>query len=144
MLKTAPAAYHTLQVIASEDGFGAEIIGVDLSRPLLPETLAELKDAWARHAVVSFPDQPLMEDVELAHRLWRVGRMVTVPAEVRASGRRFLRQPVRAVLALRLFPVLYRLGPPRQSRAPSPGSIPCGPPGAATGTRPTRAWPRPR
>ena len=65
MLKTAPAAYRMLQVFPTESGFGAEIIGVDLSRPLLPEVLAEIRDAWARHAVVSFPDQPLsLEELE--------------------------------------------------------------------------------
>ena len=57
-----------------------------------------------------FPDQPLMEDVELARRLRRVGRIRIVPAEVQVSGRRFLAQPVRAVLAMRVFPTLYRLG----------------------------------
>ena len=40
-------------------GFGAEITGVDLSRPLAPKVLAEVKAAWARHAVVAFPGQPL-------------------------------------------------------------------------------------
>jgi taurine dioxygenase len=40
-------------------GFGAEIMGVDLSKPLPPETLAEVKAAWAKHAVVAFPNQPL-------------------------------------------------------------------------------------
>lgn len=40
-------------------GFGAQITGVDLSRPVPGEALAEIKDAWARHAVVTFPDQPL-------------------------------------------------------------------------------------
>ncbi|MCW5892947.1 MAG: TIGR04283 family arsenosugar biosynthesis glycosyltransferase [bacterium] len=60
--------------------------------------------------VGGFPDQPIMEDVELARRLRRVGRLRTVAAEVRVSGRRFLRDPVRAVLAMRLLPLLYRLG----------------------------------
>jgi len=65
MLKTAPGAYRTLQVMASEDGFGAEVVGVDLSRALLPENLAEIRDAWARHSVLSFPDQPLsLEELE--------------------------------------------------------------------------------
>jgi len=63
-------------------------------------------------AVGGFPDQALMEDVELAARLWRRGRLVIGPGEVLASGRRFLAQPVRSLLAMRLFPVLYRLGVP--------------------------------
>jgi taurine dioxygenase len=50
---------RTLEVHPSESGFGARIEGLDLSRPLAPETLAEVKAAWARHAVLSFPDQPL-------------------------------------------------------------------------------------
>jgi rSAM/selenodomain-associated transferase 2 len=57
-----------------------------------------------------FPDQPLMEDIELARRLWRVGRIRTVPGVVRVSGRRFVANPVRAVLAMRVIPLLYRLG----------------------------------
>jgi hypothetical protein len=40
-------------------------------------------------AAGGFPDEPLMEDVAFARRLRRVGRIVTVPAYVRASGRRF-------------------------------------------------------
>ena len=64
--------------------------------------------------VGGYPDQPLMEDVALARRLWRVGRLVTVPAYVRVSGRRFLRHPVTGTLAMWTFPMLYRLGvPPR-------------------------------
>lgn len=60
--------------------------------------------------VGGYPDQPLMEDVELARRLWRVGRIRIVAGVVRVSGRRFVANPVRAVLAMRLFPLLYRLG----------------------------------
>jgi rSAM/selenodomain-associated transferase 2 len=66
------------------------------------------RDAFER--VGGFPDQPLMEDVELARRLRRLGLIRTVPGVVRVSGRRFLEKPLRAVLAMRLFPLLYRLG----------------------------------
>jgi taurine dioxygenase len=48
-----------IEVRPTDTGFGAQILGVDLSRPLPPPVLAEVKAAWARHAVVSFPDQPL-------------------------------------------------------------------------------------
>src|SRR5262245_65220648 len=40
-----------------------------------------------------FPDQPLMEDIELARRLWRVGRITTAPGGGRASGRRLIANP---------------------------------------------------
>ena len=66
------------------------------------------RDVFER--VGGFPDQPLMEDVELARRLRRAGRIVTVAGVVQVSGRRFVANPVRAVLAMRLFPLLYRLG----------------------------------
>ncbi|MEO8115264.1 MAG: TauD/TfdA family dioxygenase [Phenylobacterium sp.] len=56
------AAATAIQVTPQPSGFGAEIAGVDLSRPLPPETLAQVKAAWARHAVVAFPDQPLTLD----------------------------------------------------------------------------------
>jgi len=59
MLLEAEGAYRTIKVQPQETGFGAEITGVDLTRPLAVATLAEVKAAWARHGVVAFPDQPL-------------------------------------------------------------------------------------
>lgn len=52
-------AYRHIEVKANETGFGAEIKGLDLSAPLAPQTLEEVKSAWAEHGVVFFPDQPL-------------------------------------------------------------------------------------
>jgi rSAM/selenodomain-associated transferase 2 len=70
------------------------------------------RDAFER--VGGFPDEPLMEDVELVRRLRRIGRVVTVPAYVRASGRRFLRHPITGTLCMWTFPTLHRAGvPPR-------------------------------
>ncbi|MGA0602721.1 TauD/TfdA dioxygenase family protein [Caulobacter sp. KR2-114] len=46
-------------------GFGAVVTGLDLSRPLPPATLAQVRAAWAEHAVLSFPGQPLsLEQLE--------------------------------------------------------------------------------
>jgi taurine dioxygenase len=59
MLKDAESAYRTISVQPQPTGFGAEITGLDLSRPLPAPVLAEEKAAWARHGVVAFPDQPL-------------------------------------------------------------------------------------
>jgi rSAM/selenodomain-associated transferase 2 len=87
--------------------------------------LADLRSRWSRfpygdqaifvrreafERVGGFPDQALMEDVELARRLWRIGRIVTVPQRVQVSGRRFTAAPVRAVLSMHLLPTLYRCG----------------------------------
>lgn len=38
---------------------GAEVSGVDLSRPLAPEVRAEIRRTFLEHGVVFFPDQPL-------------------------------------------------------------------------------------
>ena len=57
-----------------------------------------------------FPAQPLFEDLELAKRLRRLGRIEIVPAYVRVSARRFLARPVRSLAAMHLFPMLYRCG----------------------------------
>ena len=62
MLKDADSAYRTISVRPEPTGFGAEITGLDLARPMPPQTLAEVKAAWARHGVVAFPDQPLSLD----------------------------------------------------------------------------------
>ena len=57
-----------------------------------------------------FPELPLMEDLELALRLRRVGKIRTAPARVHVSGRRFLAHPLRDTVYVNLFPALYRLG----------------------------------
>ncbi len=49
-------------VTPNASGFGAEITGLDISRPLPPDQLAAVKAAWAKHLVVWFPDQPLDHD----------------------------------------------------------------------------------
>lgn len=61
-MSQAAAQTNRIRVKPNETGFGAEITGLDLSKPLPPETLAEVRQAWADHAVVWFPDQPLGHD----------------------------------------------------------------------------------
>ena len=57
--------YRTIQVDPEPTGFGAAITGLDISKPLPAQTLAEVKAAWAAHGVVNFPDQPLtLEELE--------------------------------------------------------------------------------
>ena len=52
----------TLSVHKMHPAIGAEIRGVDLSRPLDAETVRQIKDAWHQHAVLVFRDQNLTED----------------------------------------------------------------------------------
>jgi len=65
-----------------------------------------------------FPDIPLMEDLELARRCRRLGRIVRLELAMRTTGRRFQRRPVTTRLMTATFPTLYRLGvsPERLSR----------------------------
>ena len=51
-----------IEVRARPGGFGAEIVGLDLSRPLPAQQLSVVKAAFAAHGVVWFPDQPLTHD----------------------------------------------------------------------------------
>jgi len=50
---------RSIRVAAEPTGFGARISGPDLSQPLQEDVLAEVRQAWALHSVVCFPDQPL-------------------------------------------------------------------------------------
>jgi taurine dioxygenase len=61
-MSQAALKQDAIQVRANPSGFGAEITGLDLSAPLPPTVLAAVKQAWADHAVVWFPDQPLTHD----------------------------------------------------------------------------------
>jgi taurine dioxygenase len=51
-----------LTVRPNAGGFGAEISGLVLARPLPEPVLAEVRAAFVRHGVVWFPDQPLDHD----------------------------------------------------------------------------------
>jgi len=45
---------------------GAQVRGIDLSRPLPPGVFAEIEAAFNRHAVLVFPGQPLTDDQQIA------------------------------------------------------------------------------
>jgi taurine dioxygenase len=55
-------ATRTITVTPQPTGFGAEITGLDLSKPLPAAVMAEVKAAWVAHGVVAFPGQPLSLD----------------------------------------------------------------------------------
>ena len=48
---------------------GAEVRGVDLTRPVIPETFAAIEAAFNRHGVLVFPEQPVTDEQQLAFSL---------------------------------------------------------------------------
>lgn len=46
----------TLTIAPSGQACGARVTGVDLTKPLDAETVAEIRAAWLDHHVLSFPD----------------------------------------------------------------------------------------
>lgn len=51
--------YKHISVEPQPYAFGAEITGLSIRKPLSASVLDEVKKAWAAHAVIFFPDQPL-------------------------------------------------------------------------------------
>jgi len=45
---------------------GAELRGVDLTRPVEPEIFAEIEAAFNRHGILVFPEQPVTDEQQLA------------------------------------------------------------------------------
>jgi glycosyltransferase involved in cell wall biosynthesis len=62
-----------------------------------------------------FPEQELMEDLELSRRLNEIMSTRIIDLPISVSGRRFVKYPIKTVFSWLTFPWLYRLGvPPRQ------------------------------
>lgn len=57
--------YRRITVEPISGALGAEIGGVDLTRPLDDETVAELRQAWRDYLVIFFRDQHMMPDDQL-------------------------------------------------------------------------------
>ncbi|MEO0983362.1 MAG: TauD/TfdA family dioxygenase [Pseudomonadota bacterium] len=51
-----------IQVTPSGEACGAAVRGLDLTQPLAPDTVAEVRAAWLQHHVLAFPDQPMSDD----------------------------------------------------------------------------------
>ncbi len=52
----------TLTITPSGQSCGARVTGVDLTRPLAPDRVAEIRAAWLDHHVLAFPDQKMDDD----------------------------------------------------------------------------------
>ena len=61
-MSMAEAAVSRISVSKLHPVIGAEVSGVDLSRPLDPETIRQIKEAWFKHTVLVFRDQSISED----------------------------------------------------------------------------------
>jgi len=64
--ETAPAPYETIRVAKLTPIIGAEVSGIDLTRPLGEAQAAEIHRALAENQVIFFRDQPLSADQHLA------------------------------------------------------------------------------
>lgn len=51
-----------IHVEPSGQACGASVIGIDLSKPLAPQDVAEIRAAWLKHHVLAFPDQQMSDD----------------------------------------------------------------------------------
>lgn len=52
----------TLSITPSGQACGAEVRGLDLTQPLSPATVSEIREAWLVHHVLSFPGQAMSDD----------------------------------------------------------------------------------
>lgn len=55
-----------ITVTPRHPALGAEIRGIDMRRPMDPETFKAVHDAWMKHLVVVFPDQPVTDQEHVA------------------------------------------------------------------------------
>jgi alpha-ketoglutarate-dependent 2,4-dichlorophenoxyacetate dioxygenase len=55
-----------LEVAPLHPTLGAELRGVDLTRPVLPEVFAEIEAVFNRYGILVFPEQPLSDEQQLA------------------------------------------------------------------------------
>ena len=62
MLDRVRTQNSTIEVTPTASGFGAVVTGLDLSKPLPDGVMDDVRQAWADHGVLSFPDQPLSLD----------------------------------------------------------------------------------
>src|SRR5262249_43921360 len=55
-----------IEVTPLHPTLGAEVRGVDLTRPVMPEVFAEIDAAFCRYGILVFPEQPLTDEQQLA------------------------------------------------------------------------------
>jgi taurine dioxygenase len=71
--------YKHIEVTRYAGGLGAEVTGVDLSRPLEDAVLAEIRLAWLEHLVLFLRDQQISPDDQLAFARYFGSEMEYLP-----------------------------------------------------------------
>src|ERR1700736_4594931 len=56
----------TIEVTPLPPNLGAEVRGVDLTRPMMPEIFAESEAAFHHYGILVFPEQPVSDEEQLA------------------------------------------------------------------------------
>src|SRR5215469_8481943 len=77
-----------IKVTPLSDACGAEISGVDLSKPLSAAEVAAIKDAWGKHLVLVFRGQQVSQDDQLrfASYFGDLGSRKKAPEPLRARA----------------------------------------------------------
>jgi taurine dioxygenase len=55
-----------MKVSPLSDALGAKVTGIDLGRPLSNDAVTAIKRAWLEHIVLTFPDQDLTQEGQIA------------------------------------------------------------------------------
>jgi taurine dioxygenase len=85
------ASVHPFTVRPLGPVMGAEIVGLDLSKPLPPGVMERLEDLLAQYKVLCFRDQDLSMDAQLAFtRLWGPPLEHTMASHVRTGDLNFV------------------------------------------------------
>ena len=86
MRNTGPIAVRKLHPL-----FGAEVSGIDITRPLSAREFGPIRAAFEEHSVLLFRDQPMDDDAQIAFSE-NFGPLETTSASNPAAGTKFQRQ----------------------------------------------------
>ena len=86
--------YETITAMPASPHIGAEISGIDLTKPLSNTQVAELRDAFARFQVIFFRDQRISfeDQIRLASHFGKLGRHVGASTISKKTENEFVRK----------------------------------------------------
>jgi taurine dioxygenase/alpha-ketoglutarate-dependent 2,4-dichlorophenoxyacetate dioxygenase len=86
MATAAPSDHSDFTVTPVSPALGAQVVGLDVSRPLDPSTLAVLRDAFQDHHMLCFRDQRLDDDQQVAFST-QFGPLELFPEKDKTKGK---------------------------------------------------------